>query len=188
MQEINLLQNEHNSPGKFSFNYRKNSHTLLYIVLALLAVELLYYGFLIFSNKQIANKTHAAMQKSADIDLEISKIDDDRLTAISVQSRLKSLDVLLDSHFFWSKVFGEVESKTYKAVRFESLQVDYANSRFIINGLAPTQTDLAKLMAGLKTSPYIQQVNFRTSTAEKAEEAGFLFNIEVTFDSKLLRR
>ena len=115
-------------------------------------------------------------------------MDEKRLQAVAVQSRLRNLDVLLQSHLLWSKVFAELESKTYRPISFESLQVDETNNRFILSGLAPTQTDIAKFMLGLQSSAYIQNVNLKTASSQRTAEAGFSFNMDITFDPKLLRR
>lgn len=188
MQEINLLQNESQGNEPFSFNFRKRGPVFFYFVLILLLLELGFYAFLFFSNRQITRQAQTVQQKTADIELEIGKVDKERKDAISVQSRLKNLDTLLEGHLFWSKVFAEMESKTYKPIRFESLQVDQINNRFVITGFAATQTDIAKFMLGLRTSPHILATNLRTSSAQLSEQSGYTFSIDVTFDPKLLRR
>ncbi|MDP3741003.1 MAG: PilN domain-containing protein [bacterium] len=188
MQEINLLQNKSQSEGHFNIQYRSQSPVFFYIVLTLLLVESGFYGFLFFSQKKVSAQMLEVEQRAADIEFEVTQIDKGRLEAISVQSRLKNLDVLLASHLFWSKVFGELESKTYKKVSFQSLQMDQISNRIVLTGFAPTQTDIAKFMVGLKTSPSIQTVNLKTSKAQQGEESGFTFNIDVFFDSKLLKK
>lgn len=188
MQEINLLKKEAQSSGGLSFNLRRTGQWSIYIVLGLVVLELLFFVFLILSKQQVKNRTLQVQQRAADIALELSQIDGERQKAIAVQSRLQNLDVLLSSHLLWSKVFSELESKTYKPITFDSLQVDQINTRFVLNGLAPTQTDIAKFMLGLMTSAYIQNVNLKTAAAQQGEEPGFTFNMEITFDPKLLRQ
>lgn len=188
MQEINLLKKEAQSSGGFSFNLRQTGQWSLYIVLGLLFLELLFYGFLILSGGQVRKHTLEVEQRASDIALEIGQIDGERQRAVAVQSRLKNLDILLASHLLWSKVFAELESKTYKPISFDSLQVNQTNNRFVLSGFAPTQTDIAKFMLGLETSSYIQNVNLKTAVAQQAKETGFSFNMDVTFDSKLLRQ
>lgn len=188
MQEINLLKKEAQSSQQFSFNLRQTGRLSSYVVLGLLAIELLFYGFLVLSGRQVSRRMLLLEKRAADTALEISKIDEERQQALAVQSRLKNLDTLLLSHIFWSKVFAELESRTYKPIRFESLQVQETTGRFVLSGFAPSQTDIAKFMLGLKTSPFIQTVNLKTSSVSSAKEAGYAFNMDIIFDPKLLRR
>lgn len=188
MQEINLLKKEAQSSEGFSFNFRQTGQWSVYVVFGLVFLELLFFGFLVLSKQQVKKRTLQLEQRASDIVLEISQIDGERQKAIAVQSRLQNLDVLLASHLLWSKVFAELESKTYQPISFDSLQVDQTNNRFVLSGLAPTQTDIAKFMLGLETSLYIQNVNLRTAAAQRTEEPGFSFNMEITFDPKLLRQ
>ncbi len=188
MQEINLLKREEQSSGGFSFNLRRTGQWSLYAVLGVLLLELLFFGFLILSKQQVRKRTLEVERRASDIALEMSQMDEKRRQAVAVQSRLRNLDVLLQSHLLWSKVFAELESKTYRPISFESLQVDETNNRFILSGLAPTQTDIAKFMLGLQSSAYIQNVNLKTASSQRTAEAGFSFNMDITFDPKLLRR
>lgn len=188
MQEINLLKKESQSSEGFRLNLKSPGRFSLYIVAGLLVIELLFYGYLFLSGSRVSKRMLLSQQRAVELDLEISKIDEARQHAVAVQSRLRNLDVLLLSHLLWSKVFSELESKTYRPASFESLTVQETNGRFVLSGFAPTLTDIAKFMLGLKTSPYIQNINLRTASAQRTEVPGFSFHMDITFDPKLLRR
>ena len=62
MQEINLLnQAEQSGPG-FSINLRPRGRVSIYFVLGLLSIELLFFGFLFFSGRQVTRRTQATEQ------------------------------------------------------------------------------------------------------------------------------
>lgn len=188
MQEINLLQKESGSSKEFTLNFRRGGNLTFYVFLALLVLEVGAYLWLGFSQRQVSGQMTTLEQRAATIDLEISKVSEARGAALSAQVRLKNFEILLASHLFWSKVFTELENVTYKPIHFESLQVDQVNHRFMLKGFTPSQTDLAKLMAGLQTSPSIQDVNLRSMSAQTGEESGYSFSMDATFDPKLLKR
>ncbi len=184
MPEINLLKNEFREifPGPWS----GRGLVSLYIALGLVVLEILVYGFLGFYDQRLKKFTNTYEQDAAGVEFEIGKIQEERLRAISFQSRLKNLETLLDQHLFWSAVFGELEKVTLKQAVYNSLQVDEAEHKFILAGIVPSYTELAKLILGLKTSTYVQDVVLRSSGLAQATESGYAFNLEVTFDPQLL--
>lgn len=184
MVEINLLKSEQKK--RLVYFSDRSKQSAVYILLALLILELLLYGYLVFDQRRTGKEILKVEQEEADTNLEFGKLDRDRLKAISFQSRLHNLGFLLKNHLFFSESLKELEKYTYVKAKYDSLEVDEVGHKFILSGMVATQTDLAKLMLGLKTSSNIQEVKLSSNTRGKDKEAGYNFGLEVTFDPKLL--
>ncbi len=184
MPEINLLKNR--LSGRTSLSLARSSIVGLYVIIGVLILEVLVYGFFVFYEQYLAKQILAVEQANAGIEFEIGKSDKDRLEALSFQTRLNNLQVLLASHLYWSRVFKELEKVTYRSAVYKTLQAQEADQTLILTGTVPTYTDLAKLILGLETSPHIREVKLLSSGRDKSEEGGYAFNLEVEFDPKLL--
>lgn len=185
MPEINLLQKEFQKKSGLGRQKRPFGFSF-YLILFLLLVEVVFYGFLLLGQQRTAKNTLDIEKEIAAVDFELSKTADQQKAALSYQSRLNFLDKLLLEHLFWSQVLAELENVTYKQARYESLQVEEKKHKFIIAGTTSSYTDLAKLMVGLKTSPSILDVIVQNASLAEQKEGGYSFNLEVTFDPKLL--
>ncbi len=184
MPEINLIKS--NTRHNFTATLSQGMKVTTYVVGFLVVLEILIYiGFVIYA-KNLSKQALAVEQQSAELDFEIGKIDQERNEAISFQVRLKNLATLLDNHLYWTAVFKELESVTYTKAVFKSLQVDEGKHAITLSGTAPSYTDIAKLILGLKTSPKILDVTLLTSGLEQSSESGYAFILDVLFDSKIL--
>lgn len=184
MAEINLLKNELQGRGVFTLGTK--GLLSLYVLLAVIALELLAYGGLVIYKKQIEKKVLKAEQQAASIDLEIGQNSEKRLAAISFQRRLNNLQVLLDNHQFWSVVMEELAAHTVKTVRYETMQVSPGTSQITILGNTPSYTELGKLLLGLRTSKKILNTELKTTTQSGKEQGGYKFTMELIFDPQLL--
>lgn len=183
MPEINLLKNELQEKGPFSFG--KTGLVSLYAVLGILGFEmLLYLGLAIYQNRLEKNIARVEQQGIA-VNAETGKIEKDRLKALSLQRSVNNLEVLLDNHIFWTPVFQELEKYTYKQARYDTLQVQYGDSKLIISGVIPSYTDLGKLILGLRKSQNVRDVTLQGTALSEGGEAGYTFNMEVFFDPRL---
>lgn len=188
MAEINLLKNEfQNRSGLLSTETRYRP--VLAVAVALLVLEILAYGGLWLYERQLGKNLLETERKAADIDLELSKIDEERQEAISFQSRLADFRTLLTSHLFWSRAFAELEDFTYEPAVYQDIQANESENKIILTGTIPNYTDLAKLMLGLRTSPKVTNVVLLSSGQDTTgTSGGYGFTLEVFFDRKLILR
>lgn len=186
MAEINLLKNELQERGPFSFG--PPGLTSVYIVVSIIALEVLLYSGLAFYQRYVENKAQDVEQRAMDIDLEIKKMENSRQAAISFQRRVNNLQFLLGSHVFWTPVFDELEKYTYKGARYQTLQVDQARRELQVSGVIPSYTELGKLMLGLRQSQNVSNVTLNATGATQSGEAGYEFTMLITFDPKLLTK
>ena len=184
MTEINLLKNDLQSRSPLSFIPR--SAGSLYIVLAILALQLLLYGGMIFYQSRIEKDARDLERKAAEVDLNIEKLGAERKVAVSFQRRLNNLQALLDKHVFWTQAFLELEKHTLKTVSLSTMQVDETDATFVVTGTAPSVTEIGKYILGLRTSDKILDVDLTEISQSKSGQAGYDFDAEVKFDGKLL--
>lgn len=184
MPEINLLKNELQDRTPISFG--GFATPTFYVVIGLLVLELLGYGGLLIYNKQLDRQIREAELAMANINFEIGKVDKDRREAVSFQSRLANLDSLLKNHLYLSSLLGELEKSTYKPAVYNTLQLAEGENKLVLSGRIPSYTDLGKLILGLKASPNIRDVVLKSSGQKESAEGGYSFNVEITFDPKVL--
>lgn len=183
MSEINLLKDELRET-KLGLN-RRNLISL-YVAAGIFVLELVLFGVLTLRERSYQKQARAVEQSGAGIDLEITKTEKERLGAISFQSRLANLEVLLQEHVYWSEVLEEIAAYTYKPIVYRTLQVDQGKHKVILTGTAPTYSDLGKLILGLRSSPKFLEVNFASSGQAEGRESGYGFQLEAVFDQKIL--
>lgn len=186
MAEINLLKNELQEKGPFSFG--PPGLMSVYIVVSIIALEILLYSGLAFYQRYVENKARDVEKQAMDMDLEIKKMEASRLAAISFQRRVNNLQFLLNNHVFWTPVFDELEKYTYKGARYQTLQVDQSKRELLVSGTIPSYTELGKLMLGLKQSANVSNVTLNATGATQSGEAGYEFTMQISFDSKLLTK
>ena len=183
-EEINLLKSNFGASKLVSGDNR--SLPWLYVLIGVVIFEILAYGAMFFYERNIKAEQQKVDQEFAGAGFEIAEIEQDRLAAVSYQRRLSNLKTLLDRHIFWTAVLDELSKYTYKPARYTSLQADAKEYKLMLSGFVPSYTDLGKLMLGLKQSPAIKDVELVGSSQNDSEEAGYTFDLDVTFDSKLL--
>lgn len=186
MPEINLLKNE--LQGRPGSSLGRASTPATYIIIGLLVLEGLGYGGLMLYQRQLVKYINETDQRAAKVNAEIGQIDQERQEAISFQSRLKNLQILLDNHLFWSSLFAELEKSTYKPAVYKDFQANPGENKMTITGTIPTYTDLGKFLLGLKTSPKILDVALQSSGQKDSIGGGYSFVVEVVFDPKLLSK
>lgn len=183
MAEINLLKDE---LQKTKLGLRRQSLISLYIALAIFVLEIGVYGFMLFQERRYGKQGLEVAQSGAATDFEIGKLEKSRQEAVSFQARLANLDVLLKEHVFWSQLLAELGKYTYKPIVYRTMQVDQAKRKLILSGISPTYTDLGKLILGLRQSPNFSDISFSSSGATEEKQAGYGFQLDISFDPKLL--
>ncbi len=183
MSEINLLQNE--SSDSVSFAPKKTKKIGLFIAIILFILALLAYGFLFLQSRDVEKKIANTEQQIAQLAARLESTKEERLEAISFQARLKNLDILLDTHLFWSKVFEELEAFTYIPAQITTLQASELTGIAAITGTIPSYTDLAKLMLGLNQSENITDVRYISSGSAEEIGSGYSFSLEIVLDPNL---
>ncbi len=179
-----MIKNELRTEGAVTF--RGPRIGIFSIALVILILEIAALGFFWLYGKQLDKRQLKLDQKAANVDFEISKSDPGRLEALAYQARLHNLKILLNTHLYWSTVLSELEKSTYKLASYQSLQADQLSHKFSLTGSVASYTDLAKLMLGYETSPYVKNVTLITARSKQAETAGYQFTLDLIFDPKLL--
>lgn len=186
MAEINLLKNELREGNRWSFG--RTGLLSFYVMIGILVVEVIIFGSMLVYQKHLEKNMKNLETEASSVDFEISGTDKERQTAVVLQKRLANIDRLLLGHILWSQVFAEIEKFILKSAQLGNLEVDTAEHKFLISGVVPSYTDLGQLMLGLKQSPNVLDVNLKSSTLAKGEKSGYNFNIEVSFNPKLLTK
>ena len=188
--EINLLKNELKDRGSAVSlgGGGEKKLTSLYIVIALLVLEALGYGALLYYKKTISDKAKAVEIETANLDLEMRSTDQALGEVLGYQLRLGNLETLLDKHLFWSPVFDELARYTYIPISYDGFQGDAENFRIVVTGIAPTYTDMAKLVLGLKSSDKFKDIALQSGGASTGDVTGYGFTLDITFDPILLKK
>lgn len=184
MPEINLLKNE--IKNQRAIPLRLVGSKAIYAMLGLLGLELLIYiGLAIFNysvKRGIAENEHQTTVIAA----EIGQLDADRNQAISMQARLKNLAGLLVNHAEWTQVLAELEKYTLKKAVYTDMQVDEVKHTFSLTGVVSSYTEIGKFMLGLAQSPNFSNITLKSSSQDESGTGGFVFNVDVDFNPKLL--
>jgi len=159
-----------------------------YVLLGVVVVEALVYGGLTLYASSVSKRMAAAEEESASVDRSIKQSQEDLQEAIRYQQRLANLELLLGSHVFWSPVFEELTKYTYRSVSFDTMSGSLADNKLVLTGTAPSFTDIAKLILGLKQSEKIKDVVFQSSGQSKEEKSGYAFSLEITLDPELFKK
>jgi len=184
--EINLLKNELKERGPL--NLGEKNLTPLYLSIAALLIMALGYGGMIYYHRTIGKQISAAEIEAANLDMEMRSTDSALDEAINYQLRLSNLSGLLGAHTFWSPVFEELAKYTYTVVSFDTFNSSADEASMVVTGNAPTYTDIAKLILGLKQSGKFQEIIFQSAGKATGERTGFGFTLDVNFDPQLLKR
>lgn len=187
MPEINLLKNELKEHRTINLGNISGSKSL-YVMLGLIGLVLLSYLLLAIFDQNVKRKITEIEREGTATEAEIQKLESERQKAISVQVRLNSLAGLLKYHAEWTPVLAELEKFTYIPVAYQTLEVDEAKHEFSVTGVAPTYTDIAKLMVGLARSDYFGNVELQASGQAEGGEGGFSFGMKIDFDPALINK
>lgn len=183
-EEINLMQNELGGARSLFSNARINAS--LYVLVGILVLEGLFYGGMVIFENRVGEGADAVEQDAAALDFEIGKVESERVEAVFNQNRLNNLEILLSNHIFWSQFFEELEKFTYQGAVYNTLQVDNGTNKLILSGVVATYTDLGKLIAGLRLSPNVVQVDLQSTSLSEGAIAGYNFNLEIVIDPQIL--
>lgn len=158
----------------------------LYIIVGILILELLIFVGLSIYERSVKNRTLEISQRVGEVEFEVSQVEAEREEAVSFQERLFNLRTLLDTSVFWSPLFRNLEENTLNTVFFRTLQVSEFERKLNLSGIAPSYTDVAKLIRGLEEAPHVTEVSLISSGLTESDDAGFAFSLEIGFDAGLL--
>jgi len=183
MPEINFLKDQLKGGGLLS---GKTGVWSLYAAVAIIVLEvLLFAGFNVYE-RSLKNKVNSVKQQAQALEFEVSQIEDERLEAVSFQERLFNLKTLLDNQVVWTPLFQNLEENTLNTIFYRTLQVSEFERKLNLSGVAPSYTDVAKLIRGLEEAPGVTRVDLISSGLTEAATGGVVFSLEISFSGDIL--
>lgn len=150
----------------------------LYFAFTLLIIIIVIFALLIFYTNSLNNRIVSLDQEINSIESKRDKEAEKRI--LTVHSQLNNVNQVVNSHLFWSKGFGRIESLVIPQIRFDTISANFNERKFDFIALAPNYTTVARQIAAFFTDDALIDVSLNKITVLPT---GFLnFNMRLNFD------
>lgn len=184
MAQINLLDSEPKS------GFSRNGYSILTkVMVGLLVLLVLFYGYLYFRQGQIQKEINSVRERTQAAQKEaIANSDRDEL--LTRQGQLAALNPLIEDHVYWSGLLPELARISLRQSSYVALSaVD--NGNLILSVEMPTYADLDKFLQVFDLPEYNRQFsNVRTLSINKATEEGqtaYVMRVQLTFNTEFIK-
>lgn len=150
------------------------------LVIILIVLSLLIYGGLFFYNRSLDSQLYELQGQVDEIDRQRDK--EFEKEVVSLEKALKSLKIILRSHFYWSNLFSKLENLAVPLVSFSDFSggIDKDGSiSLLLSGKSSGYTYLAKQMASFNQEGLISETSL--SGVELGTEGGIEFGLITKF-------
>ena len=181
MSDINLIRTEYKRRG---ISLKGIFSKAMGIVLALLILSLLIYGGLLIYKKSLSKKIENLKQATKELD---SKRNTSLENSIyGADKKLNSVENLFKNHFYWSKLFAEIEQLVISDVYFSEIETVIIDGKLdlTLSGNAKTYTGLARQMISFKEDALADKVEL--SNLKLSEAGGIDFTLSVSMLKSIL--
>jgi Tfp pilus assembly protein PilN len=166
----------------------------LYITAAILAVGLLaVWGALFLMNSSLAAKQAQADSDARNIDLAIASAQNDAKRVVAFESRLTSLQGLLDQHIVWNPVFTDLERLLPPSVVLTSAIFNGTAGTIEFSGTTTDMDQVAQALASLRnqaqhqtlfidgTVGSVERVETKATPDNPTPSVSYKFSASLTF-------
>lgn len=178
--EVNLIKEE----AKTSFNWGKNLSTLfLVFFIASLLIAEVYYG-LDWWEKQEAVKIQATETEIAQLNKEVSVLNNQSDAALRYKDKVLVLSGLLNNHIYWSNFLNWLEKNTLSTVQYQSLSGDLSGL-YSFSAVAKTYADVSWQTKAFLNDPLTKSASVGDAQSPKVKDktessqVDFTLNLEV---------
>lgn len=179
MGEINLLNQRDKTIYRSRLPHAGNKIPL-WILIGLVAVEMIVYGTLFSWKKSIDSEILKVQASVNQLDDKLNSSKVDINNAVAAQAALTSFSSLLDNHLHWTLLWSELGKVTLKKAHYISMQGTVVSDQFVVKGEVSNYTDLGKVILGLETSKNFSEVKLVSSSPAEGDKVGVQFEIQVT--------
>jgi len=178
--EVNLIKKDNGA----SFDFVKNLSTLfLVFFIAALFVAEIYYGLDWWQNEE-TSKTQVTEQTVADLNREITTLNNQADEAFRYRAKVTVLSDLLDKHIYWTNFLSWLEKNTLSTVQYDSLNGDVSGI-YTFNATAQTYAEASWQVKAFLNDPLTKSVSVNSVSSSKTKEnvkggqVSFTLNLEV---------
>jgi Tfp pilus assembly protein PilN len=182
MQDINLLQNKLKDRTN---QWEKNNRTIMVVLTIGLLAVLVATGMIYFLVKNAEESKAALDQENFNLQKKLTQMEAGMGLAKGFQAQSKNIARLLQSHVIWSAFMTELAGKTFKISQLNSMTTD-TSGRAHMEGLAPTYTDLGKMLLALETSDKFESVTLSSTAQSTDAQAGIMFSLDLVAKQEVL--
>ena len=181
MVDINLIPKEYKGRGlDFANIFSKTGG----IALILFILSLLIYGGLFFYSQALDKKLESVKQEITTLD---SKRDSTTESAIdTADKKLELIEGLFKDHFYWSKLFSEIEKAVVPQVYFSESKFNFAEEKvnLLLSGSAKGYTAVAQQMVSFKENSSVEEIE--VSNIRLNDSGGVEFDLAIVFSKSIL--
>jgi hypothetical protein len=185
LAQINLLK-QNSGSSNFQSGFPK---LLNKILIALLVLTIVYYGYLIWKSSQTL-KAGAAVQYQINRDRTAALNLGQRNAVLTRQSQLKAYAGTIASHVYWSQLMPVLASSTLSSAIYSSLRASPDGS-LDLTVTVPSLQDLDKYLQVFDQPQYNQYFsNIRISAFHKVQSAsgnGLQFEVKFNFNQNIIK-
>lgn len=181
MPDINLIPTEYK---KKRIGLKAIFSKTLGIILVLLILSLLVYGGFLIYKKTLT-------QKINDLNESISELESKRdgkleNTIYRADKKLKSVENLFKSHFYWSKIFTKIEQAVVSDVYFTESKaiIDSDKINLTLIGNSKSYTGIAQQMISFSEDKIVEKVEL--SDIKLNDVGGIDFTLSILFSGGIL--
>jgi Tfp pilus assembly protein PilN len=179
MADINLLQSQIKDTT-FLSDRRVNIFTVLIciVLVVLLGVGIVLYVLTL----GVRSKTANLVSENTTIQDQISNQQTGLSDAKSYQAKLTNIATLLNSHSYLSPLLDELDNKTFQKAKYLTFDVGSDTDKVHLEGQVNSYNDLGKLILGLGTSKYFNNVKLLTVLPSRGATDTYIFSVDMNVD------
>lgn len=159
----------------------KQTIILVVVILILSVIFLSGIGILKLYEGKLAAEIKKVEADLATVDQQIKNLEEKKNQAQTLQKQIKSLDILLDQHIYWTNIFSFLEKNTIADVYFLNL-VGQSDGSITMSAVAKSYKAMAKQIVAFREDEQTDKV-FITSASASVLPTGEVS--EINFDAKL---
>ncbi len=186
MADINLLSTD---SQKFNFA-QKGVGLLIKALLVVLALVLLYYGYLWVQISRTNKAVQAAQVKTSQVEAE-ALTRKDRAEIVTRQGQLQSLDGLIKNHLYWSGLLPELARVSLKSASYTSFTAEAAGT-LSLDVAVPTYADADKYIQVFNLPQFNQQFSdvkvLSIGKVQQGSTEQINMKLEVKFNPDFIRK
>jgi Tfp pilus assembly protein PilN len=139
-------------------------------------------------SRNASKQTLTLKDENARLQTSINTGEKDIIPARNLQAQLKNMQTLLNGHVYWSSFFSQLGAVTPLKAEYTSFNGGISDGRVRFEGVAPSYTDVGKVLLSLSTSGKFSNVRLISVNPSAGEIFGYAFTVEATALNPLFKK
>jgi Tfp pilus assembly protein PilN len=185
MAEINLLQNKVKDR---TLAFRRGNSVIITLFVLIFIAEIVAAMVLYLLTNSVSKQTSDKQNENQQIQAVLNGGQKDLVAAKNVQAQLKNMQTLLSNHIYWSGFFNQLGNVTPLKAEYTSFGGASSDGRIHLEGIAPSYTDVGKVLLSLSTSGKFSNVKLLSVNPSGGLTFGYNFSLEATAINSLFKK